>query len=149
MDLGSFVSQVDAPEAGSRPEPYSHFTFYHPQYQPGFSAYQDDQCASFILIPRDFLEESAHHRHSVSKFLFGSNPGLLKIATLIIQSDELPDQLRPKWRIRWTHTRHPLREGIDIFRINAARHGAQVSGRVVSIPTGTNLSPFRSGPPFL
>jgi hypothetical protein len=146
MDLGSFVSQVDASEAGSCPEPYDPFTFYHPQYQPEFSAYQDSQYASFILIHR---EESAHHRHSVSKFLFGSNPGLLKIATLIIQSDELPDQLRPKWRIHSTHTRHSLREDVDIFRINAARRGAQVSGRVVSIPTGTNLSPFRSGPPFL
>ena len=99
MDLGSFVSQVDASEAGSHPKQYGPFTFYHPQYQPEFSAYQDDQYALFIFIHRESLEELAHHPYSVSKFLFGSNPGLLKIATLIIQSDKLPNQLRPKWWI--------------------------------------------------
>ena len=166
MDLRSFVSQVNASEAGSRPETYGLFTFYHPQYQPEFSPYQDDQYASFIFAHRDCLGESSGYHPSVSKFLFGSNsfPGLLTIAMLIIQSDELPDELRPKWRIctsehngafrtrpvfRSTCASHPPREDVDVFRINATRRSAQVSDRVVLVLTGTNLLPFRSGPPFL
>lgn len=66
MDSCSFAHQSDACEAGSGPESYPLFNFYHPDYQPQCST-EDDQYASFIFSERECLGDSPYHHQTVSK----------------------------------------------------------------------------------
>ncbi|KAF9650875.1 hypothetical protein BDM02DRAFT_3127393 [Thelephora ganbajun] len=66
MDLRSPDSQVDTFESAFRPESYSLFTYYHPQYQSEYPVYQDGQYASFIFDNTECLGESAYHPSTTS-----------------------------------------------------------------------------------
>jgi hypothetical protein len=83
MDLRSFNSQADAFEFGSRPESYRLFTYYHPQYQPEWQAYQDDQYASIFFNDRECLGESAY-RPLVSYFRFRADSSLSSFTTMTL-----------------------------------------------------------------
>ena len=83
MDFGSFSFQADAFEFGSRPESYRLFTYYHPQYQPDYPTYQDDQYASFVFDDPERTGEPAYRPSSVCGFRLGLGFVPLTIVTLI------------------------------------------------------------------
>jgi hypothetical protein len=88
MDLHPFDLQADAPEPTSRPGSRCIFTYNHPQYQPGYPVFQDDQYASFTSDDCGCLGELARYPSSVS-FESDLFLGPLTIVTLIAQSDQL------------------------------------------------------------